>query len=163
MNLTGFSIKDILETAIKSEVEAKAMYLALAGSTKDAFLADRLKFIAGEEMKHKIYLEGLYKLTTGREDPELPESSIVPLPEVKIEKGMVMASELISQAMTAEIAASDFYLAMAEMIGDQENERTLRYLSNMEMGHHNLLSVERDRLLEQEDYEFEWPMMHAGP
>jgi hypothetical protein len=41
--------------------------------------------------------------------------------------------------------------------------RTLEYLSRMEDGHYMMLEVEFNRLRNSEDYEFEWPMMHAGP
>jgi rubrerythrin len=163
MDLRDFSLPDLLETAIKSEIEAREMYLSLRDSVKDSYLRNRLEFIAGEEATHRDYLTGVYRNNFNK-DPVIPESSVIPLPEVKVQPGLVMASDVLDQAMVAEKAASDFYLALSEMFQkDHETENMLSYLSKMETGHYNLLQTERDRLMIAEDYEFEWPMMHAGP
>jgi rubrerythrin len=164
MDLRNFSLPELLSIAIKSEEEAYDLYTKLAKSVKDAFLKDRLLFIAGEEEKHEGYLKGLYKLTVKKDNPLLPKMSDVPLPEVKIPPGVTMASGIVYQAMTAEKAASDFYLALSDLFeGDDDTRKTLEYLSRMEDGHYRMLEVEYDRLRNSEDYEFEWPMMHAGP
>lgn len=164
MDLRNFSLPELLSTAIKSEKEAYDLYTKLSASVKDSFLKDRLLFIAGEEERHEGYLKGLYKLTVKKDDPDLPERSDIPLPEVKIPPGIAMASGIVYQAMTAEKAASDFYLALSELYeGADETRKTLEYLSRMEDGHYRMLEVEFDRLRNSEDYEFEWPMMHAGP
>lgn len=163
MDLRDYSLKDLLETAIKSEIEAREMYISLRSSVKDSFLRNRLEFIANEEASHREYLTGLFRMNF-HDEPVIPKESVVPLPEVSIPPGLVMASEVVDQAMVAEKAASDFYLALSEIYeGGEDTVKILRYLSSMEMGHHNLLRTERDRLLSQEDYEFEWPMMHVGP
>jgi len=164
MDLKDFSMKELLGTAIKSEIEARNMYLSLSDQTRDAFLKDRLVFIANEESRHREFLERLYEFNFGKGSIVLPEMSAVPLPEVRIGSGRAMASELLLEAMTAERAASDFYLALSEIYeGNDETLKTLRYLSKMEMGHHSMLEVEVDRLRKEEDFEFEWSMMHIGP
>jgi rubrerythrin len=164
MDITDYSNEELLLTAIKSEVEAYQLYTGLAEKVESGFLVDRLRFIAGEEVKHRKFLESLFRMNYPEEKIGLPEKSEIPLPEVKIPPGQIMVSEVISQAMDAEKAASDFYLALSELYKhDDETRRTLRYLSDMEMGHYNLLETENRRLREEENYEIEWELMHAGP
>jgi rubrerythrin len=164
LDLRNFTLNDLLSTAIQSEKEAYDLYTKLAASVKDAFLKDRLLFIAREEMKHEEYLIGVYNLTVKKDRPRSSERSEVPFPEIKIPAGVAMASGIIYQAMTAEKTASDFYLALSELFeGKDDTKKTLEYLSRMEDGHYRMLEVEYDRLRNSEDYEFEWPMMHAGP
>lgn len=163
MNLEEYGMKELLLAAIKSEVESRDVYLQLASRVNNAFLSDKLRFIADEEEKHRDYLESIYKMELQETDIELPESSPVPLPEVKVDTPMVPASEVMGQAMKAEIAASDFYSSLTKRFQDQEVVNTLNYLSKMEIGHYKLLEIEKEHLESQEDYEIEWDMMHIGP
>jgi rubrerythrin len=163
MELDKYSLEELLLAAIKSEVDSKGVYTQLARKVDNAFLADKLLFIADEEQKHRDFLESVYRMNF-QKDATLPDTSPVPLPDVRIEPGTVMASEVMLQAMAAEEAASQFYMYMAgkhEL--DDETKKTLDYLSSMEMGHYRLLEIEKQQLDQQEEYEFEWEMMHAGP
>ncbi|MBN1391049.1 MAG: ferritin family protein [Candidatus Thermoplasmatota archaeon] len=163
MDLDNYSLEELLLAAIKSEVESKDVYTRLAGKVDNAYLSDKLIFMAGEEQKHRDFLESVYRMKF-RKDATLPVRSPVPLPEVNVKPGMVMASEVILQAMAAEKAASEFYGYMAgKHEFDDETKKTLNYLSSMEMGHYRLLELEKEQLNQQEEYEFEWEMMHAGP
>jgi len=153
-----------LLTSIKSEVEANHLYSNLSEKVGSSFLKDRLRFIANEEIKHRQFLESIYKSHYPGDDIILPEESAVPMPGVDIPENVALVSEVISQAMEGEKVASDFYLALSEIYeGDDETRKTLKYLSDMESGHYNLLEVEYNRLRDEEDYEIEWEMMHAGP
>lgn len=164
MDITKYSLEDLLKAAIKSEMESKAVYEHLAKKVPNAFLTDKLNFIAGEEQKHREFLEGVYKMHIQEPIGELPIDSPVPLPEITINQPMVPASEVMFQAMKAEEAASDFYKSLSERFqGDEKTKETLIYLSQMELGHYRLLEVEKEYLEQEEDYEVEWEMMHAGP
>ncbi|MFW3145376.1 MAG: ferritin family protein [Thermoplasmatota archaeon] len=164
MDLEQFGLEELLLAAIKSEMESKAVYEHLARQVPNAYLSDKLRFIAREEQKHREFLEGVFKMQIQKPLGELPLSSPVPLPEVTVSQPYVPASEVIFQAMKAEEAASDFYRSLAERFqGDSETRETLIYLSQMEMGHYKLLEVEKAHLDSSEDYEVEWEMMHAGP
>ncbi|MGA1848831.1 MAG: ferritin-like domain-containing protein [Thermoplasmatota archaeon] len=163
MELDNYSLEELLLAAIKSEVESKGVYTQLSKKVDNAYLSDKLLFIAAEEQKHRDFLESVYKMNFQKE-AVLPDSSPVPLPEVRVDQGMVMASEIMLQAMAAEEAASKFYGYLSgkhEL--DDETRKTLDYLSSMEMGHYRLLEIEKQQLDQQEEYEFEWEMMHAGP
>jgi rubrerythrin len=163
MELKDFEIKDLMLTAIKSEIESRDVYLQLASKVDNAFLADKLRYIADEEDKHRDYLESIYQMELQEDLPELPERSIVPLPGIQVDRPFVQASDIMSQAMDAEMAASDFYSSLSQRFEDSEVRKTLQYLSKMEIGHFKLLEIEKDHLEEEEDYEVEWEMMHVGP
>jgi rubrerythrin len=163
MDLKAYGMKELLLAAIKSETESREVYLQLASKVNNAFLADKLRFIADEEEKHRDYLESIYKMQLQESDIELPETSPVPLPEVKVDSPLVPASEILGQAMVAEEAAADFYSSLTGIFDDQEIIETLNYLSKMEIGHYKLLEIEKDHLESQEDFEIEWDMMHVGP
>ena len=88
----------------------------------------------------------------------------MPLPEVSIPSQRVPLSEVFTQAMTAERAASEFYASFAQRFEEGDEARTmLQYFSKMELGHYALLEVERDAASSFEDFDNGWPMMHAGP
>jgi len=61
MDLSRYSLKDLLLTALKSEIESRDLYLKLAESVKNFLLKDRLNFLAEEEKKHKILFETLFR------------------------------------------------------------------------------------------------------
>jgi rubrerythrin len=164
MDLKNYEMDDLLLTAIKAEAEAEELYNKLAEKVKGSYVKDKLRFIANEEVKHREFLESVFKVSYPGREIIIPPRSEVPLPDIVIPSGQVAASEIMIKAMEAEKAASDFYLALSEMFsGDDDTRRTLIYLSSMEMGHFNLLEIEKDRLEAEEDYNFEWEMMHVGP
>jgi len=53
MDLSGYTLEDLLLAAIKSEVESERIYSSLAGRVGNFFLKDRLNFLAGEERRHR--------------------------------------------------------------------------------------------------------------
>jgi len=162
MDLSKYSIGDLLLAAIKSEVESKAVYTQLASKVNNGFLSDKLMFIASEEKKHKDFLESVYKMNIQKE-PVLPESTPVPIPEISVSTPTVPVSEILFQAMKAEQAASEFYGSLAGRFEDLETKKMLEYLSQMEIGHYKLLELEKEQMDKEEEYEIEWEMMHAGP
>lgn len=164
MELDGYELDDLILTAIKSEVEAKDVYHTLSKACRNAYLSNRLEFLAGEEEKHRAYLEDLYGAHFPGSEVSLPEEGVVPMPEISIPSERVPISAIFSQAMEAERAASEFYASMAELFEEgSEPRRMLAYFSKMEMGHYRLLEDEREAADSFEDFDFEWPMMHVGP
>ncbi|MGA1872768.1 MAG: ferritin family protein [Thermoplasmatota archaeon] len=162
MDISSYTLEELLLAALKSEVESAAVYNQLAAKVNNGFLSDKLRFIAEEEDKHRDFLESIYRMNLQKE-PILPSSTPVPLPEISISTPMVPASEIMYQAMNAEQSASDFYILLSERFEDPETQKMLRYLSQMEIGHYRLLELEKENLDAEEDYEVEWEMMHSGP
>jgi rubrerythrin len=164
MDLDRYTMDDLILSALKAEVEAKATYGALANGVKNAYLKGRLEFLAEEEEKHRSYLDGLYRTQFPGREPELPSTTPVPMPEVHLPSEHLPLSEVFTQAMTAERAASEFYASFAQRFEEGDDARTmLNYFSKMEMGHYNLLETERDSARDFEEFDDQWPMMHAGP
>lgn len=164
MDLSAYNMEDLLLTAIKAETESNRIYSALAEGVKNAYLKDRLRFLADEEAKHRLYIEELFATQFPGKDIVLPERTPVPLPEVEIPGESVPLSKVFTSAMEAERAASDFYESLAERYeGHPDVRNMLRYFAKMEMGHYNLLESEKVSLDTFEDVDFMWPMMHAGP
>ncbi|MGA1793273.1 MAG: ferritin family protein [Thermoplasmatota archaeon] len=162
MDLSKYTLEELLLAAIKSEVESAAVYNQLASKVTNGFLSDKLMFIAGEEKKHQDFLESVYRMNVQKE-PVLPRSTPVPLPDIRITNPSALPSDIMFQAMTAEEAAADFYGSLAKRFEDSETRKMLEYLSQMEIGHFKLLELEKEQLDKEEEYEIEWEMMHAGP
>jgi len=163
MDLSGFEHKDILLSAMRSEEESRELYLALKDKVKNAFLRDRLTFLAKEEEKHRLFIETLYRRDVPEGDIVLPERSVVPLPRVDVDDSMPL-SEVMDAAMQGEKAAAEFYSAVAALYPDDMEARgTLEYFAKMEMGHFQMLQTEKENLLAMEDFDSSWPMMHVGP
>ncbi len=164
MNLSTFSVEDLLLVAIKSEIEAGEFYRNLSDGVKNYMLKDRLRFLSHEEEKHRIFFETLFKKEFPNGEMVFSQKSPVPLPELKITGENVPLSEILWKGMQAEKAAYDFYNGLASRFkNNQEVEKALSYIASMEMGHYKLLEVEKENAKNFEDVDFEWPMMHIGP
>jgi len=163
MELGHYDIKDLLLTAIKSEVDSKNLYLKLAKKTENGLLQDKLRFLADEEEKHRLFIEDIYKNHYPESNIDLPEKTKVPLPEVIFDNETAM-SKLLKQAMAAEQAASNYYKSLAERFENESKiHNTLMYFADMEIGHLKLLEMEKNSMERYEDGDVYWPMVHVGP
>lgn len=164
MDLTKFALADLLLTAIKSEIGSREIYSRLALRVQNAFLQERMNFLALEEKKHQSALESIFRQRFPGRDIVVPELPLVPLPEIHFGDELVPLSEIIAQAMKAEQAAHDFYLQLAERFNDDfEKKNLLLYFSMMEMGHFKLLDLEKSNLERLEEFDQEQEMIHVGP
>ncbi len=165
MDLSKFSLEELLLAAIKSEEESRNIYTKIAEAVSNALLKDRFKFLAEEEEKHRQFIEGIYKGKFPGKELKLPETTPVPLPEIKFSSEEVPLSDILSQAMEAELAAHEFYKSLAERFSsekDRETRKTLLFFSSMEMGHYHLLKLERENIERFEEFEDYNPMVHIG-
>ncbi len=164
MDLKDFSLEDLLLTAIKSEVEAYKIYSGLAEQVKNVTLKDHLKFLAGEEEKHRKFLEDAYKEIFPEREIKLPEKTPVPLPSIHIEHELVKLSEVLEQGMKAELAAHEFYKDLAPRFEDNPGiKNMLLKLSEIEMKHYEILKEEKEKAEKTEDADIDWGMIHVGP
>jgi rubrerythrin len=165
MDLSIYSLEDLMLTALKSEIEAKGAYSRLSDGVKNFVLKERLNFLAGEEEKHRQFFERLFQKSYPDKELVIPEGrSPVPLPELKIDTKNIPLSEVLESAMEAEMAAHDFYIGLADRFEDRPDvKKMLLYIASMERGHFKILEIERDNAKKFEDYDSEWPMMHVGP
>ena len=164
MDLTAFKLEDLLLAGIKSEAEAREVYLAAAARVRNFLLRDRLQFLAAEEEKHERLLRVIFQGKFPRADATPPSSSPVPLPALHVTDDTTPLTALLTQAMAAEQAAHDFYSSLsARMRDDKDAARMLAYMARMELGHYKLLADERDAAGAAEDIDGVWPMTHVGP
>ncbi|MBU7045824.1 MAG: ferritin family protein [Theionarchaea archaeon] len=163
MDVSTYSFKDLLLAALKSEVESERVYQTLADRVENAFLVDRLTFLAGEEVKHKQFIEGLFRKNFPGMNIILPEKTDVPLPVMKIPDESIPLSTVFESAMDAEKASSRFYEALAHRVDDSPVQKTLLYFAAMEMNHYKILESEHESMKRFEDFDIEWPMMNVGP
>lgn len=163
VDLSGFDLDDLLLAAIKSEVESKQLYSKMAKKTKNGLLEDKLKFLANEEEKHRLFIEEIYKNHYPENEIVLPKKSPVPLPEVKISEDLPL-SVLLREAMKAEQSASEFYKHLAGRFEEGTKlNNTLLYFADMETGHFKILETEKESMERLEEGDVYWPMVHVGP
>ena len=164
MDLSKYSLEELFVTAIKAETDAHEAYSMLSGITKNAFLKDKLKFLASEEEKHKMFLETKFKKHLPNVELVLPEFSPVPLPEIDVSDESVPMSQILQQAMDAEMAAYEFYVEFAKFVHDKQDlVLTLGYFAKMEQGHYEMLKLEKASAEEFEEFDEYNPLMHVGP
>ncbi|MCK5024839.1 MAG: ferritin family protein [Thermoplasmata archaeon] len=164
MDLSKYTLEELFVTAIKAEIDSREAYSILAGITKNAFLKDRLRFLADEEDKHQTFLEVKFKKHLPNIELTLPEYSPVPLPGIDVSDETVPISQILQQAMDAELAAYDFYVEFAKFVHDKHDlVLTLGYFAKMEQGHYELLKIEKASAEEFEEFDEYHPLMHAGP
>jgi len=164
IDLTKFALADLLLAAVKSEISSQEIYTRLALRVQNAFLQERMNFLALEEKKHQQALENIFRQRFPGRDIVVPDQPVVPLPEIHFGDELIPLSQIIAQAMKAEQAAHDFYLQLAEHFGDNlEKKNLLLYFSMMEMGHYKLLDLEKSSLERLEEFGQEQEMIHVGP
>lgn len=164
LKLKKYALADLLLAAMKGEIDSRDVYARVAALVKNAFLKERLEFLAQEEEKHRQALEGLFGQRFPGQAPAIPARPVVPLPEIAFRDETVPLSEVLAQAMKAEQAAHDFYLQLAELFADDAAKKNLLlYFSMMEMGHYKLLDLEKSSLERFEEYGEEQEMIHVGP
>jgi rubrerythrin len=164
MNLDSYKLEDLFLSAIKSEVDSNKVYSTLAKKIKNGLLQDKLEFLAKEEENHKKFLEDYYLNHFPDNKIVLPKETPVPLPEIKIPDENIPISRILGNAMEAEMAAYEFYKSFADRFenGTKLNH-TLKYFSDMELGHYKLLEIEKESMERFEEADVYWPMMHIGP
>lgn len=163
MDIEKYDTKTLLLAAIKSEVDANKIYSDLANRVQNAFLKERLNFLAGEEDKHRVTLENIYKMHFECDHIDLPEKTDVPLPDIEVGDENDPISLVLESAMKAELAAEEFYGDLAERFEDEKTKNMMEVLSQMEHTHYVLLKAEYENAKKFEEYDTTWPMMHAGP
>ncbi len=162
MDLSSFTVEELLLVAIKSEIESEKIYRETGNRVKNAFLKDRFNFLAGEEKNHESILRKFYKKEFGDKEIIIPEKSSVPLPEVKVNTESDPISEILEQSMKAELAAKEFYEDLAKKFSDAETKNILKILSRMEQEHYNILNTEYENAKLFEDYDEIFPNAHMG-
>ncbi|MCD6573701.1 MAG: ferritin family protein [Thermoplasmata archaeon] len=155
-------VKEILEIAIKSEIDAAENYGKMAEKTDIILLKDKFKFLQNEEIGHRKVLENLFKKKFPGENISLPEKGKIPFPEFEVKDDMQL-SEILNKAMESEKWAANFYKDMEKKLEKEEEKAIAKYLSAMEESHYYLLKSELELAYNFELYDEVHEMMHVGP
>ncbi|MDI6899602.1 MAG: ferritin family protein [Methanolinea sp.] len=134
--MTPEDYKKIISNAINREVEAYTFYKTVSDKVKDANLKKLFNELAGEETKHREFLQGLlskdvkalkfsaakdYKVGDNIKTPDLK-------PDMKPVDGLVVA-------IKKELEAMQMYTALANNSEDAQQKKMFLELANMERGH----------------------------
>lgn len=157
-----YTVKDILNIAVRSEEEAELFYTRLMDKTDSVFFKEKLKFLANEEKKHKSLILKLMEKKGVRVGISEDKAISLEMPSLVFNDSEPI-SVLIQAAMKAENAARIFYFTLSEHVSSQKEKSLLRYLSSVEASHYHILEGELEAIQHFEDYDEFNEMMHAGP
>jgi rubrerythrin len=164
MDLSKYTLEDILLAAIKSEMESNSIYSTLAHKVKNGLLKDKLLFLAKEEQKHKEFIERLYAAKFPKKKLYIPATTPVPLPSFSIPDEDTPLGILLQHAMKAEQAAYDFYTSLSTVFANEEKiHNILSYFADMELQHYKILEIEKENMDRFEEADVYWDMVHVGP
>jgi rubrerythrin len=129
-------VKKIISTAIDREVEAYTFYRSVADKAKNKALKDLFAELAGEEKKHREFLQAFLtkdikqmKFAAGHDykvGDALPTPDLTP--DLKPLEGIVLA-------IKKELDAMQMYTQLANAAADVETQLLFNQLANMERSH----------------------------
>jgi len=132
------SLQSLIETAIRNEEEARVFYLDLYKLVEDALAKETLKFLAGEELGHKeflqAYLKGERKFTALAMDVPIDYHIAQYAAKPDLKKNM-NSSEVYLVAAHREWNSYNFYKSLASLQPAGEVRDMLQKMANQEMNH----------------------------
>jgi rubrerythrin len=128
--------KKIISTAIDREVEAYTFYRSVADKVKDKALKSLFAELAGEEKKHREFLQGMLSKDVSRMkfDPSHDYKVADTLPSPALSMDMKPLEGIIV-AIKKELEAMQMYTQLATLATDTETQFLFTQLANMERGH----------------------------
>ena len=128
--------KKIIQNAISKEVESYVFYRSITEKVKDAALKSTFKELAGEETKHREFLEGLLmkpmKELHFDESRDYRISKTIERPTVTIDMKPLDGLKL---AIQKEEVAMDLYKGLSAASKDAEMKKMFDSLAKMETSH----------------------------
>jgi rubrerythrin len=128
--------KKIISSAIDSEVEAYTYYTSVSDRAKDPALKKLFGELAGEEKKHREFLQAFLTKDTadlkfsGTHDYKVVDA----LPTPKLTNDLTPIEGLVI-AIKKELEAMQMYTQLATLSTDAEQELLFSQLANMERSH----------------------------
>ena len=131
-------LASLIDIAIDREIQARDFYKGLADRIEDPTVKDTLTFLAGEEQKHREFLEGyrsgLYESESLRLTDVVDYKIAEHLEEPDTTKDMNSA-EVYLVAAHRELQSCRFYRALADLHPDSEARTMLLRMAQEEMKH----------------------------
>jgi rubrerythrin len=136
---------EVLSIAIKSEIDAVALYNRMKEKVDAEDLQQKLDFLIAQEEKHREILTEAYEKRFPEVELALPPKSIVPKIDEVLAKDATL-KELFEAGMLAEKMAEEFYTDLAEKSNDRNAISLLMYMANMEKSHYAILQAEWNQI-----------------
>ncbi|HSQ94273.1 MAG TPA: ferritin family protein [Methanoregula sp.] len=128
--------KKIISTAIDREVESYTFYRGIGDKVKDTALKSMFTELAGEEKKHREFLQGMLSKDISKmkfdASHDYKVADILPSPALSVDMKPI---EGITVAIKKELEAMQMYTQMAKLANDTETQLLFSQLANMERGH----------------------------
>ncbi len=136
-------IKEILNFAIKKEIEAYDLYSGIAESSKNPAVKELLSELATDELGHKEALENLSRAE------EILNFDIDKVQDLKLSDHLQATTidensdlqETLVFAMKEEKGAYELYTRMSKAAETKENAKVFQKLAQMELIHKNKLEA----------------------
>ncbi len=135
---TQFTLKDILESAIRKEIDSQLLYTSLSQRVEDEAAKDACQELAGQEKCHQDLLESYLR-------GEIKEGALSPeqIIDYKIAEHFDQAEialdmklqDVFLLAADLEALAHEFYLSLAEIHPAGEVKGLLEGLADQELQH----------------------------
>jgi len=132
------SLQSVIEAAIKNEEDARVFYLGLYDLVQDPLARETLKFLAGEELAHREFLQGY--LRGEKKISALPLEAPVDYHVAQYAakpdpKKNMNSSEVYLVAAHREWNSYNFYKSLAALQPDGEVKGILLRMANEELKH----------------------------
>lgn len=128
--------REIIEFAIRSEVEAKEYYLHVAGKTNNEMVKKLFLEFAEEEADHEKLLANILANNEAslnfKKTQDYKLSETIPDPDMS---GKVTMADIIAVAMKREERAMNMYLNLAKDSSSEKAKELFMGLADMERGH----------------------------
>ena len=128
--------REIIEFAIRSEVEAKEYYLHVAGKTNNEMVKKLFLEFAEEEADHEKLLTNILANNEAslkfKKTQDYKLSETIPDPDMS---GKVTMADIIAVAMKREERAMNMYLNLAKDSSSEKAKELFMGLADMERGH----------------------------
>ena len=140
------NVDEILDFAIKSEINAHRFYMDWSKKIEDKALSKVFLELAGEEAKHKVYFQELKK------GKAIKVPTTEKIADLKISDYIVDANvttdmdyqDALTLAMQREKEAFRLYSGLAELVDDEEMKKTFTTLAEEEAKHKLRLEIMYD-------------------
>jgi len=131
-------LKTVIERAIKNEEDAHNFYMNLLGVVQDESARDTLRFLAGEELRHKEFLVGYLEGRTSSRGLSMDQPVDFQVAQYTskpdIQKDLATA-EVYLVAAHREWNAHKFYQGLAALQPDGEVKQLLTEFAAQELRH----------------------------
>ncbi len=132
------SLQSLIEAAIKNEEDARVFYLGLHDLVEDTLAKETLKFLAGEELGHKEFLQAYLKgentfNALGMDTPV--DYHVAQYAEKPDPKKNMNSSEVYLVAAHREWNSYNFYKGLAALQPEGEAREMLLSMANQELKH----------------------------